>query len=324
MTKRKGLYTSSIYYYYQEANKMKKLMHKIRNGLVGSVVAGSALLAPYFVNNYRNIQNNTVQSRVASDLTKSPLESKVSEHSGPIKECRPSWNDNTEAKTALCLQIEEFEDQSKTSIDYETDGKILTYHYPQFVIEDNWIGLVNPFYKDETISDEKIRACQTHIPGQERKFLTDDPVLFGKDRILYAIFKHPGDIFHFLYNWNGPKVDRLIINAHGSSRSLGQNVPEDISVDIDELLMEYSPKDFAHVMSDRGNIFLKACETNMNYQSQLTMAETISWLFDSPVQGSIAPRTDFYKTVYPRNVKEEVQAYLLTRKTLDLGVKKHY
>ena len=232
-------------------------------------------------------------------------------YSGPIKEVRVSWNEDAESKTAVYLQMEEFEDVSKRTFEGITsDGERVTPTLPPECYEMNWTLRMNPFFKDETISDEALKSYQTNYVGKEIKFLTDDPILYGKDRIVYAIFKHPKDIFDYLHNWDGLKIDRLIISAHGSSESLGQNKPEYEYVQLDDLIRKYSPNDFKDIMADKGSIFLKACATNMNYQEKLTMAEGLSWLFHCPVQGSVDESVGFYKTVHPDEVGQEVNDYI--------------
>lgn len=116
------------------------------------------------------------------------------------------------------------------------------------------------------------------------KRLFEEKIAHGLDGITYIKINNPKEIFDYLKDYSGNKIDRLVMQAHGSSYGLG-NEGKWTGVDMQDL-SKYPEGAFKHVMSEKGHILLEACLTNERHEAQLTFTEYLAELFDVPVTGA--------------------------------------
>lgn len=273
--------------------------------------------------------------------------------SKPVKECvmYEGAKDGT-AKTALYLQMEEFPDLSPTDWirpEVSGGGTNESAHFePLDYTREKWNKIMNPaFCKEGTTSygddfDYKSNISTNDVDAR----LLQDKIDASRDRIVYAIFSNPKDVFEYLKSWKGKKVDRIILHGHGYDQGFGQDRPKGQYISINDLRKEYSKKDFSDLLGKDGQVLLHACSTYEGGEHNLTFAEFVSSLFNAPTTGALEPtyfmnsgltgpvcrtpqgarwyRTDGtpriqnytstpFKTAYPDKVKDEVSEFCSTR-----------
>ncbi|MDO8563415.1 MAG: hypothetical protein Q7R87_00210 [Nanoarchaeota archaeon] len=254
---------------------------KKKNGLIVGLVGGIILAsAPY----------DSLPDNVVSSPFRSKIEEKViSPGNAPLESI----------KNALYLQIREFGDNSRTSWNRDFSGTSVVFQEPPNYTAQKWNALTNPRFCVDSKDGGGYSTrdiYQSNVPEDEvHSALTKDKINHGQDRIYYTTVMDPRDIPEYLRTWKGPKLDRLIINAHGSSTSLGQNKIIPTYIRRDELLANYKPGDFKHVMKKEGHIFLEACSTNEGFDKDLSMAESIAYLFNTPTTGALQTALFFKK-----------------------------
>lgn len=207
----------------------------------------------------------------------------------PITEVSFSGAPDNPRHTVLYLEVEEFPDFSKREWEVNQLEIKINCEEPDEYSAQKWNLIVNPIFHANTdgayhswvryetnVSDEQINPK-----------LSKTKMDIGQDKIVYARFSHPKEIFEYLTNWKGKGIERLIIFAHGSNESIGQNIPRFEYVEIKDIASRFTQEDFRGVMAKDGQIFLNACNTGTDYQNKLTMAEYLSWLFNSPVTGAL-------------------------------------
>jgi hypothetical protein len=110
-----------------------------------------------------------------------------------------------------------------------------------------------------------------------------------KDNIEAYSFSDANDIIKILKEYKGKPLDKLVIHCHGYNDGLGQKQPVHSFIYIEDLIKQnLTPEQFKNVMkkNGKGQVFLDACSTNEDYQTQFTIAEYISYLLQAPVTGA--------------------------------------
>lgn len=126
-------------------------------------------------------------------------------------------------------------------------------------------------------------------------------ISFDADNISIHKINNADDILKIIKSYNSNSVELVYILTHGSPFAIGPNGTNSNKLKVSKLLNAGAAYDFSKTLSKDGKVILLSCSANEGEKSNLTFAETLSWLVQRPV---IASKTDVILVSANEKVKD--------------------